>query len=415
MARRWTVVCGLGVIVAIGCRGDEPVGSLALVTRDSAGITMIENGAAPRDGESFAPFALDSVADWRVGEEEGEAAEDPRLLDGVRDAHVLHDGSIVIANGSTSQLRRFDARGTFVAQTGRRGQGPGEFEAFSIGDIFGDGDTVLVADAMLMRTHVYDRELQFLETRRFTLTEAVTRPYLRGVFADGDWLVLGAADGGRLGGAPGTVIASDFALYRYDRRGAPVATLTRFPGRPRYVNEARGITHFPYVPLTSEAIFAAVGDELAVLRGPRAELEFIDRSGRLARVVRWDRAPRPAAELWPEYRRREVAGLARASERDRVLYGAFYARALPLPEYAPLYTAMKVDDARRVWLMRFRMPYDSTDRVWDVVDSDGRLLGAVHTPASLTVFRVRRDAVLGLERDSLGVERVVRFPIQARR
>lgn len=311
LRRRWTVLYGLGFIVASGCGGDEPDRSLTPVTRDSAGVTIVENGGPPTEREFLAPFALDSVADWVVGEEEGEAADDPRLLDGVRDAHVLYDGSILIANGSTSQLRRFDARGAFVAQTGRRGQGPGEFEAFAIGDIFADGDTVLVADGMLMRTHVYDREVRFLETRRFTLTEAVTRPFLRGVFADGDWLVLGAADGGRLGGPPGTVIAS-------------------------------------------------------------------------------------------------------ASERDRVLYGAFYERDLPLPEYAPLYTAMKVDDARRVWLMRFRMPYDSTDRVWDVVDSEGRLLGTVHTPTNLAVLRVRRDAVLGLQRDSLGVERVVRFPIRAR-
>ncbi len=49
------------------------------------------------------------------------------LLGSVSDAVRLPDGRLVVADGQTQQVRRFDASGTFVRNLGRAGRDPGEY------------------------------------------------------------------------------------------------------------------------------------------------------------------------------------------------------------------------------------------------------------------------------------------------
>jgi hypothetical protein len=229
---------------------------------------------------------------------------------------------------------------------------------------------------------------------------------LRGVFADRSWLVLAAEGGGALRGDPGTVIGMRFTLLRYSDAGVLVDSLFSFDGAARLVHQLNGITHFPYIPFSTEALYGVDGDGFVVMRGDAAELEFRDRDGRVQRIVRWPRERVPSAQMWPEYKARSIARLAGSDERQRTLYSAFYERDLPLPEYAPMYQSLKVAADRRIWLERYRLPGDTTARTWDVIDTDGAWLGTVHVPRQLTLYRAGTDALLGRSLDSLGVERV---------
>ena len=95
------------------------------------------------------------------------------------------------------------------------------------------------------------------------------------------------------------------------------------------------------------------------------------------------------------------------------MYGAFFRKELPLPEFAPLYRSMVVDAERRVWLERFQMPGVDALRAWDVIDSNGAWLGVVQVPRNLRIFQIGRDYLLGRSLDSLGVERVQLHALQA--
>ena len=61
--------------------------------------------------------------------------EDPYLFRYAWDATKLSDGRIVVADRSTSELRVFDAAGTYLATWGGLGEGPGEFPRSSLGEV----------------------------------------------------------------------------------------------------------------------------------------------------------------------------------------------------------------------------------------------------------------------------------------
>ena len=113
----------LSMLAAMACAPDRDAEPRpATVTRDSAGIHIVEN-ARPPEG---------SRLPWRIGPEPAASigvleGEEPYMLHNAMDATKLSDGRIVVANNGTHELRVFDAVGTHVATWGRRGQGPGEF------------------------------------------------------------------------------------------------------------------------------------------------------------------------------------------------------------------------------------------------------------------------------------------------
>ena len=117
------------VLATVACNacGDPPPPdghspALEAAVRDSADIRIVENPRPPSQ----------SRLDWRVGTEPavsiGEReGEGPYLLHRARDAFIMPDGRIVVANTGSHELRVFDAAGIHVATWGRRGEGPGEF------------------------------------------------------------------------------------------------------------------------------------------------------------------------------------------------------------------------------------------------------------------------------------------------
>jgi hypothetical protein len=399
----------LYLLALAACGAGEPAGGPMPVSRDSAGVTIIESERPRLPGTDAAPFSIDSAPAFAVGVTEG----DPRYeLFRVSDALSMPDGRLVISNSGTHQLRVFDGDGDFVADVGRSGDGPGEFGNYSYPQLYLNGPEVVATDDGAFRVHIYEDQLDLIQTRRIALTKEVPRPIFRGIFADGSWLVLGFEGGGLLGGAPGTVLDSRVSLFHYDTRGNFLDSLGTFESSKRYVNSVGGTTNFPYLPFTSELLVGTSGNEMVTLREDTPELAYRDRTGKVVRIVRWHRDRVRSSELWPRYKALNVAALANADERTRTLYGAFFEQDLPLPEFAPLYQTLRVDGEKRVWLERYRMP-DETARVWDVIDADGAWLGTITTPRALSIYRISHNQLLGRTLDSLGVEHVAAFAFHA--
>lgn len=352
-------------------------------------------------------ITIDATPLVSVGVEEGEA---PYQLDRVFDALLAADGRIVVSNAGSGELRIFDSTGRYLASLGRRGAGPMEFAEFSSGYLYENAREILVGDEASFRVHVLAPDLSFRATRRFTLYPDTPRPFFKALAANGDWVVQAFTGGGTLSGQPGQVLESSYHLLRYDSLGAMRDSIIALPSRPRIVNEYRGAVHFPYVPLAAEPLFAVDGDRLIIVAGNAPAMEIHSLAGELLAQHVWERPRVRAAAVWDEYKRQSA--VAMRGDRDSARYADFHATPLPLPEYAPLYTGIKVDPAGRIWLERFRMPLDST-RLWDVLDRDGALLGAVASPRDVTVLRFTGDKMLGRHRDSAGVERVQLFQVRA--
>jgi len=56
--------------------------------------------------------------------------------------------------------------------------------------------------------------------------------------------------------------------------------------------------------------------------------------------------------------------------------------------------------------MTDRRPSEADDLEWTVISAEGALLGIVRIPRGLTITDIAADAILGVARDELGVERV---------
>lgn len=388
-------------MTVVACAQSEPDVS-ATTVRDSASVQIVESSGPRVAGMGDSAFArVDSIPLLTIGVEEGQEAYQ---LHRVSDAFRFPDGRIAISNSGTQQIRLFDSTGTFVRNVGRRGAGPGEFGEFSSPFLFPVGDSLLATDNNAFRLHLFGPGMRFVETRPFTMTSDVVRPFMAGVFDDGTWLALTYENGGRLSGPPNTVLRMSYTLSRFDAHGALLNRITTVDAQPRYVHRFQGITHFPYIPLTASPLQAAADSEVYLLRGARAELEVLDRAGRLVRIVRWQHAGSPTADTWSRYRQDVLAGITNAQQRT--LYEDYFSLDLPLPEFLPAYDLMRVDDARRVWLRRYRLPWEEGQRDWDVIGTAGAWLGAAASPDDFTPFRIGHDTMLGVQRDSLGVERV---------
>src|SRR5688572_6307366 len=69
------------------------------------------------------------------------------------------DGTIVVADRGTSNLRFYDARGKFLRKAGRNGEGPGEFRM--IGEFVPLEDGFLIRDWRLPRMSLLDENGKF--------------------------------------------------------------------------------------------------------------------------------------------------------------------------------------------------------------------------------------------------------------
>jgi hypothetical protein len=384
----------------------SPAVAFAQNARDSAGVRIIDNKApAWTVAKRWRIAAAPSVT---IGLEDG---EEPYLLSRVFAARRLPNGEIVVGNSGSGELRFFGANGKFIRASGRRGGGPGEFHEFSSLIMCSiPGDEMVVADGGLRRVHVFTIAGAYKRSFTYQHEAAASPPGLRSCFADGTLLTLNVPVAA-LGGDPGTLIPSTTQYFRYDTNGRSVAKLAEVPDQTRYVNKYGSITHYPFVPFTPESYAAAGGHVTYLNYGGGSFVERRGADGKLEAIIRWQ-APRTRTSA--VYSRYVTAGLeAMTNQQRRAQYASYYAKKLPIPDLVPVVGFMIVDELEHPWVKRYQLPWD-TIPTYEVFDPNGRWLGQVSAPPRLDVYQIGKDYVLGRQRDELGVERVVVYPLERR-
>ena len=177
------------LLAPLACAPDrDGAPSPATVTRDSAGIHIVEN-ARPADG---------SRLPWRIGPEPAASigvleGEEPYMLHYVMDATKLPDGRIVVANNGSHELRVFNAVGTHLATWGGRGEGPGEFlELWQVERW--PGDSIAAWYAPRLGMSVFDADGTY--GRTFWLEEVGARFTFGAPATDGSVLAIHHPEGG---------------------------------------------------------------------------------------------------------------------------------------------------------------------------------------------------------------------------
>ena len=367
-----------------------------------AGCDAGASDDAPAD-DGLAMFAMSEAATVLL-EDDGT----PEKMFTRIDARRLPDGSIVVADAGSAAIHVFARDGGVVRRLARRGGGPGELQGevalavrgdtvLALGRLPFSRDeiTVYAADAGYVRrdppptagvrpvTMEDALASGALLVRRGSLFQALTTPLDPAVLR-ADSITYGVAIAGE----------DSVTWLPSVRRGWSVV----FPwaGGPIPHSSApfpqRGGTHV-----------AASGDRVWVVDGESGSVRAFDAAGREVASSRLPLEPVPHDAAALDRRRdSELRGATRAldSARIRAQWGSDHR-----PATAPLAAEAHGDSEGGVWIRLWDADVDAPQSFL-VLDRDGRAVARATVPAGLDVQHVGRDFVLGVRRDSLGVEAV---------
>jgi len=377
---------------------EEPEGGV--LYRDSAGVEIVESTRPAWEegvGWTVGPEPL-----LRIGVVEGDLAHQ---FTGITGAVRLPEGTVVVADDGSQEVRFFGLDGSHLKTVGRRGGGPGEFTGLAgLGkDTMGG---VWAYDFSLRRITWMDGTGEITGITSLGLEPGMLNAV--GVLSDGTFLLK------QLWGAEETSAASrgglrrdPIALVRFDTQGVLLDTLGLFPGREVYLTEedGRGVMNTP--PFARNASTTIRSGRAIV--GPQRAFEVLEiaPNGSLVRVVR---IPRREEAVGPEALEAYIQGRLRGAPADRHPGIRRSLEAMPVPETVPPYGAIRGDDVGNLWVGAWAM-YPQLADTWEVFAPGGAWLGTVKMPPGVDPADIGPDWILGVGRDELDVEYVVVYPL----
>ncbi len=349
--------------------------------RDSAGVRIVSNAAPILDTNS-----------WRVVEPApivalgGPGAKGNADLGIVSGALRLMDGNVVVAEFDHDRVAFFKPDGGYrfgidvVGISGR--EGPSNLFTMA-------GGTVVEWDGVANRLMQLSRRGSVLQTRRVE-----NPPDIRSKLPRGGWerpflSILGAfASGEMIGTTHNQLLPQNrqtdidtIVVYHVDRKGK-LTELGPFFGAERF-GFAMHYSVAGQTPLGQIGSIAVDDDWWYYTDGSAFEIQQRAPTGRLLGLIR---IGRERGSVTPELLRRLKR--ARLQRSDPVLRhdDSLALEWIRFPPREPAYTALKVDDAHRLWARMWAVTGDPA--TWDVFDRSGRFLGTTVMPGDLEVLQI---------------------------
>ena len=343
----------------------------------------------------------------RVGMLDGPAEY---LFSNIEGGVRLEDGSIVVADEQTYEIRMFDARGRHVWTSGRQGEGPGEYGGVRL--LRGcPGTAITVFDWHLDRITRLDRDGNVVDTR--ALAGTGVNPYSSPVCSpNGDLVFVGWPES------------------EWDSRPAGVGEIYRWEMALSWEGDDGVVTLADGIPGTERRTygggsgplrwgkslaFAATGTGVWYGSADDYELEHVDWTGRITRVARW---AGPDLEVTGEHLDRYLSAyLARydtPAERRRFERESWPGIRDDLPERFPAYESdglLALPDGS-VWVTTHR--WRAPRKELHLLDPDGIWIRQLTIPARSNLLDAGRDWILLLERGEFDEQYVAVYELVER-
>ncbi|MDH4045076.1 MAG: hypothetical protein OEY20_14175 [Gemmatimonadota bacterium] len=342
-----------------------------------------------------------STPDWQVAHSRAVLVRDD--LYRIRGATFLDDGLIAVANAGAFDVRIYSPEGLLLVRRGRRGDGPGEYQALTEIHSY-RGDSLIVFDRRARRYSVLDNRGQYV--RSFSAVGPEGGPT--------DVTLEGATDSGELimitlspivPASPPGIIRPTETLLRYGPTGAVIGPIGPVPGAEQFVDSEGGGWPRSFGRRT---VALVVGSEVLVTTGDAYEVRVYGLDGALRRVLRIATEP---LEVLPQHiavdrdrLRRAAASFVGLPAHVRQRYYAT-TRSMSYPTVFPALTALRHDDAGRL-LLRTYPPPGATETTWFVLGPSGAVVARLHLPAGMVLHDLRDQRALVSWEDSLDVEHV---------
>jgi len=381
------------LLAACSAAGDED-GRSSVSVRDSAGITLVENGPIPSDaaewqllGPTIEIGTLDGASEYQLFQTRG--------------AVRLPDGRLVLANGGTHELRWYAADGGYLRSVGSEGEGPGEFKAISSLRRF--GDSLFVYDRRQRRATIFDTAGNFV--RSYPLEEAGF-PGPTGVFADGSSVTVGAA--ARSAGTEVGLVRPDVAVRLFGPDGSQLLEVGTFPGQETFLGRSGDMMMVSRFLGARGFKATTAGDRIILGDMDRYEFRAYDRTGRIRSIVRLDRPQ--VTMTGDDYEQVKAERLEDIPEEMRERF-AESTEGRPEPETLTSFSDILGNVSGSVWVRDTLHPL-AEHQQWTVFGPDGRALTKVRFDNAFRPYEVGDNYVLGVFRDELEVERLQLWALQ---
>jgi len=380
-----------------GATGQQPA------VKDSGGVRLVTNPSAGQWRPDQRP-TVRVVA--RISGVEGDP--DKELGDIVSVA-IRSNGNLVALDRQARLVREFDPSGRWVRNLGRPGNGPGEFSEGVDGLWLGTADTLNVADVGAQRI------VRFADDGSPAGTVPI--PFGRGIAyewrADTTGRVLHRQvvfEGRRATGS---------LLVARDRAATVTDTLLRLPMVEALSMGAEG----PVLTILAPETVWDVGEDGTVAYGvtDSYRIRRTDRAGRVRLEFTWPASSRPLSAADRELYREAFLKLWEGRFPPR-MHAALRQNA-KFAERLPAFAGVRAGPQGTTWVQEVRRPaqdrggpetlFDPARDVgadtWNVFAADGSYLGPVTFPPRFTPLLFRGALVVGVSRDSLDLQSLLRI------
>ena len=381
-----TLAC---VFALSGC--DEAAPN-AVLTVDSAGVRVVTH-----QSNLDAPiWVVDSLSTTIVGNREGEAGHDLSRLSG---AIRLDDGGLVIADGGSSEIRYFNAKGDFVRAVGGNGSAPGEFRGLNW--IRRRADTIVAYDSRHQRLSFFDLDGALLRTTPIRESKELRYPRIVALLDDEIALVQVGINPEAMSG----VQAFDFMLYRYFFDGDSASAVGRFRGDETYFHIGEGMVETFPVPFGGAGSVSVSGNHFVVAHNDHFQFDVFTINGALTGSIR--RSSEPSQVSSEDVARlRSDMGEAMGRRLEEVW------REIPINETMPAFghaphlrdlPHFTTDDDGNLWVLEYTWKTGQPTE-WTAYTSDGKVIGTLSLPPRHAPLHIGSDFIVLLARDALDVE-----------
>lgn len=348
-----------------------------------------EEAQAPRSApETPATWAVQTPV-ARMG-----ASERPDdVLDRVYGGLLRPDGSVVIGNSGTSQLRTYGPDGRLAAVAGRPGRGPGEFGDINwIGGL--PGDSIIAFDLRNQRFSVWSPAGAFVRMFTSQAPPGPVRPI--GVFQDGAILIVREAGYDPRAGAG--VVRDSMTAFRMSPTGQVTAIPGSFPGAEWLIYPHPTSVRATQLPFGRTGHVAVTGSHFVHGSSDSGTLTVYDPSGRSLRTIDLDAPGRsPSRDEISAF----LAGIQ--DEAERRALARHYRDGTG--GSAPVFTTLRGDAEGNLWV-RLTPNAGSDSVTWVVLGPGGDRRGSVRMATDWLPLDIRENTLLLRESDADGVQTV---------
>ena len=376
------------------------ISTLALAAALTGAQAVVES-ATPRDAD----LTLAEEPRVRIGALDGPLEY---IFGEVTGAVRLDDGSIVVVDEQSDNVRRYDANGRHLWTSGREGDGPGEYRGLRLLRHC-PGATVTVFDWVQDRITQLDLDGNVVDTR--TLNSIGANPYGTPACSTDGRLVFTPWPEDRPSALERAV--GEQWRWRVSLRVAVTDGVTvlqsGIPGAER-TRISRGSVMPSY--WGRSMVFAAVDTGVWFGTSNDYELQHLDWTGRVTRAARWAGPDLAVTDEQVERYRDYLSGLDRYADgegRRRFEREVWPERRAYLPERFPAYESLLSLPDGSIWIRthRWRAPGEELH----LLDRDGAWLRRLAMPGGSVLLDAGRDWVLVRQRDAFDVPTVALYDL----